>query len=83
VAIAVTLRDVALSDRTNSAKCSDHDRRPSDSVSIKVANYKNGLPLCTGGTKARDETGRIGEKVRIVQGAVVAIKELARTDRVG
>ena len=49
VTIAVALRDVALGNCADSAKCSNHDRRSSEPVGIKVANHKDGLPLFTGG----------------------------------
>ena len=45
VTITVALWDVPLGDCTNSAKCSNHDRRSGKSVRIKVADYKDGLPL--------------------------------------
>lgn len=83
VAVTITLRDVPLGDRPDRAECSNHDCRPSESVSIKVAHHKYGLPHFAGGSQARNQARRIRKKVRIVQGAVVAIKELAREQRVG
>jgi len=50
VTITVALRDVPLSDRTDRAERSDHDRRSGKSVRIKVADHKDGLPLLACGT---------------------------------
>ena len=50
VAIAVPLRNVALGNCTNSAKCSNHDRRSRQSVRIKIADHKDRLPLVACGT---------------------------------
>ena len=48
--ITVALRDVPLSDRTDRAERSDHDRRSGKSVRIKVADHKDRLPFIAGGT---------------------------------
>ena len=76
--IAIAMRDVALGDRTDCAEGSDHDRRSSEAVSIKIANDEDRFPLGAGGLEPRDEACRIGEKVRIMQGAIVSIQKLSR-----
>jgi hypothetical protein len=81
--IAVALRDVPLGNRANCAERSNHDRSTSKSVRIKIADHEDRLPLFASGTQARNQPSCVGEEVRIVQGAVVAIKELARMDWVG
>jgi hypothetical protein len=65
------------------AECSNHDCRPGESVGVKVAHDKHRLSHFAGSTQARYQARRIREEVRIVQGAVVTIKELAREQRVG
>ncbi len=50
VTISVALRDVPLSDRADRAEGSDHNRRSGESVCIKIADHKDGLPLVAGGT---------------------------------
>ena len=50
VTITVALRDVPLSDRTDRAERSDHDRRSGKSVRIKIADHEDRLPLVACGT---------------------------------
>ena len=83
VAISITLRDVAFGDRPNGAQRSDHDRCACQTIGVEVTNHKDGLPLCAGSPKPRNKAGRIWEEMWIVQGAIVAIKELPRARRIG
>ena len=81
--ISVTLRDVAFGDRTNGTERTDHDCCACQTIGVKVSDYKDRLPLCARSPKPRNEARRIREEMWIVQGAIVAIKELPRAHRVG
>ena len=81
--IAVALRDVPLGNRANCAERSNHDCSTSESVRIKIADHEDRLPHFASGAQARNQPSCVGEEVRVVQGTVVAIKELARMDWVG
>jgi hypothetical protein len=81
--ISITLRDVAFGDRTNGTERTDHNCCACQTIGVKVSNHKDRLPLRARSPKPRNEARRIREEMRIVQGAVVAVKELPRAHRVG
>jgi hypothetical protein len=77
VPICITVRDEPFSNGADRTKRPNDDRCAGEPVCIKVANNEDRFTIRSSSTKARDQTRRIREELRVVERPIARVKEAA------